>query len=290
VPDAGIETIDETISKLIEQLGDLSAAPVIMAKVLRLTSDVQSNINDISRSISADQTLAAKVIRLSNSAYYGRVTEISSLSEAIKVLGFNQVKSIIVTASTHQMFQSGPHAKIAGILWEHSLATALGSRLIVQKYGGLDKEEAYLCGLLHDIGKLVLLQSAPDVYEGIIAKVKETNLPFQKVEGNEFGYNHVHVGKVLLTKWRFPSALIWQISTHHSTKPSRVEAQMSLGRVIAIADSIARYIGAGFFEAYEAETENVCFIGDRHINADSLISLRVDTEANFNHELNCFYE
>lgn len=288
--DSASDTIDETIANLIEQLGDLPAAPAIMAKALKLTSDVQSNISDISRSISADQILAAKVIRLSNSAFYGRITEISSLSEAIKVLGFNQVKSIIVTASTHQMFQSSDHKESARILWEHSLATALGARLIVQKYPGLDKEEAYLCGLLHDIGKLVLLQSAPDVYQDIIAKVKETNLPFHKIEGKVLGYNHVHVGKVLLTKWQFPTNLITDISAHHTTQRGQVEARMSLGRVIAVADSIAKYIGAGFFEAYVAETESICFIGDKHIDADSLIALRVDTEAAFNNEMSCFFD
>lgn len=288
--DIAVETVDESVTRLIDQLGDLPAAPVILAKAMKLTSDIQSNIEDISSSISADQTLTAKVIRLSNSPYYGRSTEISSLSEAIKVLGFNQVKSIIITAATSKMFQSVPQTKIAGILWEHSFATALGARLIVQKYGGLDKEEAYLCGLLHDIGKLVLLQSAPDVYEGIIAKVKETKLPFHKVEGKELGYNHVHLGRVLLTKWRFPANLISQISVHHTTKRNQIESKKSLGRVIAIADSIAKYIGAGFFEAYQAEVESVCFIGDRLVSPDDLISLRVDTEDCFNHEMNCFYE
>lgn len=290
MPETAVETTDEIIEKILSQLGELPAAPVILSKALRLTSDVQSNIGDISKSISADQTLTAKVIRLSNSPVYGRIQQISSLSEAIKVLGFNQVKSIIITASTAQMFQSGSHKEIARVLWEHSLATALGSRLIVQKYPGLDKEEAYVCGLLHDIGKLVLLRSVPEVYEGIIAKVKETNLPFQKVEGKELGYNHVQVGQMLLSKWQFPANLVSQISGHHSTKPNQIEAQMSLRRVVAIADSIAKYIGASFFEAYVAEKESVCFIGDRLISTDDLISLRVDTEDVFLQEMNNLYE
>lgn len=280
----------QTVEIIVEQLGELPAAPVILSKALRLTSDMQSSIDDISRYIAADQSLSAKVIRLSNSPLYGRAQEISSLHEAIMVLGFDQIKSIIITASTVQMFQSGPHAETARVLWEHSLATALGARLIVQKYGGLDKEEAYLCGLLHDIGKLVLLKTIPRVYEGIIATVKSTKLPFIKVEGKELGYNHVHVGHQLLSRWGFPTNLVSQISAHHSTKPSSIEALVSLGRVTAIANSIAKYIGASFFEAYQHEKENVFFIGDRLINDEDLISLRVDTEATFIYEMNCLYE
>lgn len=279
-----------TVEIIVDQLGELPSCPEVLSKALKLTSDIQSNIDDISRNIAADQSLTAIVIRLSNSSFYGRAQEILSLHEAIIVLGFDQVKSIIIAASTAQMFQSGSHTEIARILWEHSLATALGARLIVQKYGGLDKEEAYLCGLLHDIGKLVLLKTIPQVYEGIIATVKSTNLPFLKVEEKELGYNHVDVGRELLSKWRFPTNLISQISAHHSTKPNQIEALVSLGRVTALANSIAKYIGASFFEAYQYEKESVFFLGDRLINDDDLISLRVDTEAIFHYEMNSLYE
>ena len=266
----------------------MPAAPVILNKALKLTSDLQSNIDDISKNISADQTLSAKVIRMSNSPIFGRVAKISTLSEAIKVLGFEQVKSIIITASTAKMFQSGPQAEIANILWKHSLATALGARLVVKKYGGLDKEEAYLCGLLHDIGKLVLLQTAPNVYNKIIAIVKETNLPSIKVEGKELGFNHVNVGQVLLSMWQFPSNLTAQISAHHSSNPNKKAPSKSLGRVVAIANSLAKYIGAGFIEAYHPDLEGDLYLGDKLIEDDELISLRNDTEEHFNFELNSF--
>jgi putative nucleotidyltransferase with HDIG domain len=289
-PETTFETTGNIIEMMISQLGELPAAPVILAKALKLTSNIDSNIREISKSVAADQTLTAKVIRLSNSPFYGRVQRISSLSEAISVMGFNQVKSVIMTASTSQMFQSGSQTKIARILWEHSFATALGARLIASKYGGADNEEAYLCGLLHDIGKLVMLQSASDSYERIIAEVKESNSPFHKVERRVLGYNHVQVGKALLTKWRFPHALVSQISGHHSTNPSKPEATVNLKRVVAIADSIAKYIGAGFFEAYMPEKESVCFIGDRLIEPEDLISLRVDTEEHFNYEVNSYFD
>ncbi len=284
VPDTDIKTVE----KILSSLGKLPVAPVILNKALKLTNNLQSNIDDISKNISADQVLSARVIRMSNSPVFGRTFKITTLSEAIRVLGFDQVKSIIITASTAQMFRSGEQAQIAQILWQHSLATALGARLIVQKFGGLDKEEAYLCGLLHDIGKLVLLQTAPHVYNDIISKVKETNVPFIKVEGKELGFNHVNVAYALLNKWQFPSNLTTQISRHHSSNPNNIEASKSLGRVIAIANSISKYIGAGFIEAYNPDIEGGLFLGDKLIEDDELISLRNETEEHFNFEINSF--
>ena len=282
------QTDSNTLDKIINRLGELPAAPVILDKALKLTSDVQSDINDISRNISADQTLAAKVIRLSNSPLYGRIKRISSLNEAIRVLGFNQIKSIIITATTFQVFQSGTHTRIANILWEHSLATALGARLIVQKFGCLDKEEAYLCGLLHDIGKLVLLKIIPHTYEKIIDQVKETNLPFIQVENKELGFNHVDVGNKLLTQWDFPEDLASQIATHHSINPNQKSSSMSLAGVITISNSVAKYIGAGFFEPYRA-IGSVVYLGNKLIREDDIISLFNDTEEQFNFELNTIY-
>jgi putative nucleotidyltransferase with HDIG domain len=218
------------------------------------------------------------------------MSKISSLNEAIKVLGFNQVKSIIITASTYKVFKSGTHAKIAHTLWEHSLATALGARLIAQKYGVLDMEEAYLCGLLHDIGKLVLLQTVPNIYEKIIEKAKKNNLLFIQVEGQELGFNHTNVGQELLTKWQFPQLLVSQISAHHSTKLTQREYTPSLARVTAIANSMAKYLGFDFFEPYENSNEGVFYIGNKLISDDDIISLRNDTESQFNLEMDSFYE
>ncbi len=279
----------KTIDKIIDKVGELPPAPIILTKVLKLTSDPRSNIYDVSKCISADQALTAKVIHLSNSPIYGRIFPISSLNEAIKVLGFYQVKSIIITAAAFKIFQSTEQAGIAHILWGHSLATALASRLVVAKYGKLDREEAYLCGLLHDIGKLVLLRSLPNCYCEIVRMVQEGKLPFIQVEGKELGFNHVNVGHALLTKWKFPGNLISQISAHHTTKINQKEYSMSLARVTAIADSIANQIGTSFFEADGTPGDNVLFIGNKFIEEEDFNCLHNDTKTQFNIEMDSFY-
>ena len=284
------DTDIQTVEKIISKIGELPAAPVILSKALKLTSNLDSNIEDISKNISADQSLTAKVIKLSNSPIYGRVQRIKSLSESIKVLGFNQVKSIIVSASTYKVFKSGVHEKIADLLWQHSLATGLGARLLAKRYGNVDKEEAYLCGLLHDIGKLVLLQTAPHVYEEVITKVKETGESFFKVENRILGFNHANVGNALLTKWNFPPNLVREIFNQHKTKIDVRENEVTIARITAIANSMANYIGASFFEAFTHSHEDIIFIGKTEIEIEDYIALRLELEENFHSELNNFFD
>ncbi|KAA3631103.1 MAG: HDOD domain-containing protein [Calditrichaeota bacterium] len=285
-----IEVDYKTVDKIIEKLGELPSAPVILNKVMQLTSSLDANIMDISKHISADQSLSAKVVRMSNSAIYGRTKEINSLDEAIKVLGFTQVRSIIVSASTFNIFKSGTHTKIADLLWQHSVAVALGSKMITAKFTNLDKEEAYLAGLLHDIGKLVLLQTAPNVFEEIIAKIKESDQSFSEVAIKVLGFNHQHIGQALLVKWEFPTHLIEEISCYHNSNISEPEEVPSIARSIALANSMANYIGASFFNPFHHSTDDQIFIGQNEIDVDEFIELRLKFEENYHKEINSYYE
>ena len=284
------ETDIKTVEKIIDKLGELPVAPAILNQALQLTSNLDSNINEISKSISVDQSLSAKVIRMSNSALYGRMSEITSLQESIKVLGLNQVKSIIISASTYKIFKSSSHEKIAELLWQHSVATALGAKLLAQKYGSVDKEEAYLCGLLHDIGKLVLLQIAPNVLEEILAEVKESGKSIFKVEERILGFTHADVAQVLLQKWGFPDHLIEEVANHHLMDLTKSEPTVTIARLTAIANTMAKYIGASFYEAFTYNAEDEFFIGSAQLEIDDYIAIRTELEEIFHKEMNSFRE
>lgn len=278
-----------TVNKLIEQMGDLPSAPIVLSQALQLTSDLQSSITDLVQSLSADQSLSAKVIRMSNSPLYARLQRVASLDEAIRILGFKQLKSIIITATTFQMFENCAHVKIATDLWHHSLSTAIGSRMIAQKYGKVDKEESYLAGLLHDIGKLALLQITPNVYEEIIEAVKTSEMSFTDVENRELGFNHSDVGESLLVKWEFPPQIITAIAEHHITNLKQRSPMLMPCQVIALADSISRYNGASFYEPYRSDLEGSVYLGSSELLIDDLISLRCEIESEFNAALNSIY-
>lgn len=279
----------KTLEKIISSLGELPSAPLILEQALRLTSDLKSNIDDISKAILADQVLTAKVIRLSNSPIFGRSRKIDSLHEAISVLGYDQIKSLIITATTFQIFGSTNQREIAHILWLHSLATALGSRIVAKSKSTLDKEEAYLCGLLHDIGKLAILLISPTITAKVIKISKENGISIFQVENEELGFNHIDVGKALLKKWKFPDHLIDEISGHHDAMIYKPEETKSITRVVTIANSISKYIGASFFEPYKHNISGNTYIGTDTIADDELVELRVQVEETYYNEINHFY-
>lgn len=263
---------------------------MILSRALRLTLDLQSNISDLVRSLLADQSLSAKVIRMSNSPLYARLQRVASLDQAIAVLGFSQLKSVIITATTFRMFERSEHAAVANDLWRHSLSTAIGARIIAKKYGQVDKEEAYLAGLLHDIGKLVLLRMTPNAYEEIIETVKSTEESFQQVENRDLGFDHADIGHALLTEWEFPPSIVSAVADHHCSRIHERPRSVELGRVVCLADSISRYNGASFYEPYKHCDGGDIFVGPTKVLEDDLISLRLETEEQFNSELNHIYQ
>lgn len=280
---------ERTINKLMDHLGELPSAPIILSQALKLTSDLQSSITDLVRSLSADQSLAARVIRMSNSPIYARLQRVATLDEAITTLGFKQLKSIIVTATTYQMFGNCAHAQIATDLWHHSLSTAIGSRVIAQKYGQVDREESYLTGLLHDIGKLALLQLSPNVYEEIIQTVKVSKVPFVEVENKELGFDHADVGKAILENWEFPTQIITAVAEHHTGNLKQRSPSLKPSQIIMLADSISRFNGVSFYEPYQNDLEGSIYLGSSELPIDDLIALRCEIENDFNAELNRIY-
>jgi len=280
----------QTAINIVKKLGDLPTPSVILDKAIRLSSNIESNINDLAKNISADQALTAKVIRISNSPIYGQRRKISSISEAIQVLGFNQIKSIIVTAMTFQMFSSCSLTNNALVLWHHSLSTAIAARLIVQKTGIIDKEEAYLAGLLHDIGKMALLKTVPKLYSSIIKEVKETNSTFEEIEMRELNFNHISVSSVLLIEWGFNNKFVSEIKCLHTCRLDQATSSIELCQILAFADSISKYIGFNFHEAYKDNIGDEIYLGNRQLTEDEIIELRVTAETVFSNELNSIYD
>jgi len=283
----------QAIDKIIKKLGDLPTAPVILDKAIKLTSDLQTDINILSRTISLDQSLTAKIIRISNSPIYRQTRRLTSLEEAIKVLGFIQVKSMIITATTLQFFKSGSQINIAMALWHHSLSTAIACRLIAKKIEIIDKEEAYLGGLLHDIGKMVLLKTVPQLYVNIIKEIKdskEANKSFEEIEMRELEFNHILVSNMLLTQWGFPKHFVSEITEHNKCRLDKKSPSIRLSQVLAFADGISSYIGTSFYESYKNNIENDVYLGSRLITEEEIVELRSDTESIFFSELNNIYE
>ncbi len=203
-----------------------------------LTANINSSINKICQTIMVDQSLTARVLRMSNSSFYGRSKQVATLNEAIILLGFKTLRSLAVASSTHSMYQGVPDKAFREKLWEHTLEVALASRLIASAARHPQAEEAFIAGLMHDIGKLVLTQKLNDQYRKIIATVEQTGRSHIEVEKEILGFDHAEVGRLLLQKWAFPRLFVRAVAEHHDPRDER-EYPLPLAFIVHLANHIA---------------------------------------------------
>jgi len=242
--------------RVISTIGELPASPAIVSAVMGLTSSVETDIRKLVKVLSADQALTAKVLKLSNSSFYGRSKGVSTLKEAILILGFYTLRSLVIASSTHSLYKKKESNSLEQALWEHSLATAIACKEIGRKIRHNNVEEAFISGLMHDLGKLILCQKMPAEYGLIVAEVQNSQRGFLEVETESIGFNHVDVAKALFDKWNFPSFLSSAVYYHHDPagepdceEPSDSIAKIPLAYIVNFCDQIARHIGSGFNDA-----------------------------------------
>lgn len=278
----------ERLAKIAADVGDLPAAPAVLSRAMTLTSDLNSNIRDISRILADDQSLTAKVLRLSNSPYYGRTKEVTTLHEAITVMGFMAVRSIIVVASVHEMYEDGdedcPHKK----LWRHSLSTAIAGRLIAKYLGHPEREEAFIGGLMHDIGKLVLLDSLSEWYLPIIDEVERDGVSFSVVESRVLLFDHADVALPLLKQWSFPLGLVRAITLHHRPPSFAKGTVAPVAHVVNLANLLAKKLRVGFRDERIERLEAAQSARLLFLDEDALQKILIMLERDYQTEIKLF--
>jgi len=178
------------INKMISSLGELPSSPEIVTAVMDLTSDPDSDIRRVEKLISADQSMSARLLKLSNSSFYGQRKSVATLHQAIIIIGFYTLRSLVVATSIHSLYKNKNGNSIEKKLWEHSLTTAMACRKAAKKLGHHHLEEIFMAGLLHDIGKLVMSQKLGPNYENIYTKAENERLKFKDWEKAELGFSH----------------------------------------------------------------------------------------------------
>ncbi len=237
-----------SLDKIISTIGDLPASPAVVSVVMGLTSNLDSNVQEISKVLSSDQTLTAKVLMLSNSSFYGRPKEVMTLDEAIPILGFFAVRSMVIATSAQTMYSSGGEDNPREWLWRHSLSTAVAARQIAGDLKHPTREEIFIAALLHDIGKLVLMQKLPEQYQHVIEAVGRGDGSFLTIENEQFGFNHCDVAEVLLEQWSFPNRLIEAIREHHRPVEIVEEEPPPIAYMIQLSNYLAKKIENRFGE------------------------------------------
>jgi HD-like signal output (HDOD) protein len=242
------ETEDAQLRGLIMAIRDLPAMPHVASKVLELSSDPDTSAALLQQVISDDQAMTARILKIANSAMYACSRRIKTLSEAIVMLGFNSIRSLVVTSAARNLYSTG-NARMGlkeRLLWEHSIGCAFACRVLASERHPALAEEAFLAGLMHDIGKLVLNLQLPDQFEEVVQIVYNENREFDSTERELLGFDHARVGALLVNKWKLSALLEEVIKLHHD--PDALTADRPLLLYLDLANNMCRKFGIGFQE------------------------------------------
>lgn len=212
---------ETTIRSLIKSNLSLPTIPEVVAKVNRVIEDPESGTRDLGKIVDEDAPLAAKVLRIANSAYYG-AQECVSTSHACTILGMRVLKNLVMQVAVMEQFEhlEGTGFDVAG-LWEHAVQTARIASFITSKRPETTSrkpDDLYGCGLLHDVGKVVMLDGLGTAYVDVVNKAADRNMPVHLVERTELGFDHTDVGDVVAERWGMPKDLSDAIQFHHATE------------------------------------------------------------------------
>jgi HD-like signal output (HDOD) protein len=209
---------------------DLPPLPAVAARAMTLTRDPDASAADLAHLVATDAALAARVLKISRSVTYMRREPPRTLGDAVLVVGFQALRKILVAASARASYRADD--AVATRLWEHALATALAADEVAVARGERRGGDAFIAGLLHDVGKLVFHLSDPAAF----ARLGESD---GDVETDIFGATHAIVGGCLVEKWGLEGAVIDAVTFHHQADAEGLAAHL------ALADRIARDIGFG---------------------------------------------
>jgi len=240
------------VTSTIESLSHIATLPEVTLRIIELVESSKSTAQDLHRVISCDPAMTSRILKVVNSAFYGLPRQIGSINRAVVLLGLNAVKNIAIAASLAKLFRGGelgPHFS-ARSLWTHSLATAAASRLLADRLQLRMSDEAFLAGLIHDIGIMVELQSNRHKLAEVFDRMEfdadgAPRTDMLEVERLVFGADHQAFGQALCEAWKFPRSLGFVAGGHHD--PLEVpEHDRTLTWVVHVADRLVARAGFGF--------------------------------------------
>lgn len=236
---------EELIERLILKTVDIPSLPPIAMKVMELIKDDYASLRTLEEIISRDQGFATRLLRIANSPYYGRDRKVEDISQALLLIGFETLKSLILATSLRDL-----HRKFGVFeqkLWEHALGVGLCSSLLAMLTHMATPEEALVCGLIHDVGKTVINNALPEVYIKIYEKMYENEISSTQAEDDVLGFNHTLIGRLIAKKWNLPEKLEMVICHHHSFPFPEYEDQAfaDICYLVRVADQICLNLAIG---------------------------------------------
>ncbi len=235
---------EELTETIVDNIVTLPTIPSILAALNAVIAEPNSSASDVAGIISRDPSTATKVLRLANSAYYGLRSKVGTINHAVTMLGFNIVRNLVLTTS---VFSVSPGGNIAGLFerekfWHHSLGVGVAARIVAREAFPemrRQSDEFFICGLLHDLGKIILLQYVQPKFEQALLMSRDQAIPLFEAEMTVIGCTHADVGGLLAKRWNLSKEIIAAVGRHHDLTETP-EEQIRYVAVTHLADFIAR--------------------------------------------------
>ena len=242
--------------EIVAWVSDLPPIPHVAAQVIKVVEDPNCAADDLSKVIRMDAALAARVLKIANSAMFSRQREITTINQAVMIIGFKALKGIAIAATLRQMASDA--SEIQRLVWENSICTAMCASSIACKLRKSYTDEIFLLGLLHNLGQIVLL-AKPDSaqrYGEVLGRIRDWAEDYVTAEQATFGFSHSLIGALVAKKWNFSDESC-QVILHYKDPieaPLRTPIEEKTA-VIQLAEAMAHYVGSGNPEGYPDQTE-----------------------------------
>ena len=241
-------TIDpqQFVQQAIKKVSSIATLPEITSRIIHTVEDPRSTAAALHKIVSHDPALITRILKVVNSAFYGLPGQIGSIERGIVLLGLNAVKNIAVAASLGQLFRGVKLCEgfTAKDLWTHCVTVAVVARALAKKTTLPIADEAFLAGMIHDIGLLVSLQISPEQLRQVCERSKTEELSFCEIEREVIGVDHQQLGAGLTEAWKFPRSCQLVAGFHH--QPMQLSSDRVLVSLVHVADTLAAQHAKGF--------------------------------------------
>ena len=236
----------EDILDTLRNIRNLPTLPDVVMEILRLCDDPNTSTRQIAQLIEKDPVLTTKVLKLVNSSYFGLSKELFSINQALVLIGYNNLKSMVMSASMRQVFNQdskvGSFSRKA--LWKHSVGVGIGARFMAKRMRIGDPEQIFVAGLIHDVGKVIIDWYFHTQFVQIIDIVEREQCWIRDAEHDVLQVTHEEVGSYLASRWNLPDMLRECIAHHH--QPSLSKEHAVTAALIQFSDALIREMNIGY--------------------------------------------
>ena len=234
-----------TAPEVAAAVAELPPMPASITEVIAACDDHDMTVGQLSQVILRDQSLTANILKLANSSFYGHSRRVTTVTEAVVMLGFSAIKSLAISSHTARLLSGGlpGYGLQQGELWRHSISVAFTARRLAVEVKLAPVEEAFVAGLLHDIGKTILSSYMEHAFDEVTRIAQDRRIPFHEVEAELLGFDHAELGAQIAVAWSFPPELEEAIRFHHS--PGGATLKPALAHCVHLADAACMMLGVG---------------------------------------------